>query len=150
MAMTVAEAVFVDANVLIYSRVALSPLHAVALQSLNDLSTAGHALWTSRQVLREYLAATTRPGTLTPPVPIAALVADVQAFEARFQIAEDGAAVTAELLKLITAIPCAGKQIHDANIVATMLAAGIAKLLTHNVADFSRFASHITVVPLAP
>jgi hypothetical protein len=54
------------------------------------------------------------------------------------------------LLNLIAAIPCGGKQIYDANIVATMLAHGVPKLLTYNVARFSRFAGHITVLPLVP
>jgi hypothetical protein len=31
-----------------------------------------------------------------------------------------------------------------------MLAHGIAKLLTHNVADFNRFSAYITVLPLIP
>ena len=55
-----------------------------------------------------------------------------------------------DLLHLLNTIACAGKQIHDANIVATMLTHGIQKLLTHNVADFSRFASQIIVIPLIP
>lgn len=39
-------------------------------------------------------------------------------------------------------------QVHDANIVATMLAYGIPRLLTHNVDDFKRFAHLIAVLPL--
>jgi hypothetical protein len=53
-------------------------------------------------------------------------------------------------LSLLGTVACAGKQIHDANIIATMLAHGIPKLLTHNVADFSRFTAHIKVLPLVP
>jgi len=41
-----------------------------------------------------------------------------------------------------------GKQVHDANIVATMQAYGISHLLTHNIADFKRFESFITIVSL--
>lgn len=78
------------------------------------------------------------------------LLVDVRSFERRFFMAEDGPGVTTRLLNLLGVIPCAGKQIHDANIVATMLAHGIPKLLTHNVADFNRFASQIAIVPLVP
>ena len=39
-----------------------------------------------------------------------------------------------------------GKQVHDANIVATMLAYGERRLLTFNIRDFRRFAAHIEVV----
>ena len=58
--------------------------------------------------------------------------------------------VTTNLLNLLTTITINGKQVHDANIVATMQAHGIPKLLTHNTTDFARYASIITVVPLVP
>lgn len=38
-----------------------------------------------------------------------------------------------------------GKQVHDANIVATMLAYGVPALLTHNGRDFERFVKWIGV-----
>ena len=41
----------------------------------------------------------------------------------------------------------AGRQVHDANIVATMLAHGENRLLTFNGADFRRFVRLIEVVP---
>jgi hypothetical protein len=41
-----------------------------------------------------------------------------------------------------------GKQVHDTNIVATMLTHGVNRLLTHNVADFVRFSQEITVIPM--
>jgi hypothetical protein len=37
------------------------------------------------------------------------------------------------------------RQIHDANLVATMLAYGIPELLTNNPAHFQRLADRITV-----
>ena len=39
-----------------------------------------------------------------------------------------------------------GRQIHDANIVATMLARGEHRLLTFNVADFRRYGDRIELV----
>jgi hypothetical protein len=44
-----------------------------------------------------------------------------------------------KLLMLVRQVEVGGKHIHDANIVATMLAQNITHLLTHNVADFRRF-----------
>jgi len=41
-----------------------------------------------------------------------------------------------------------GKQVHDANIVATMQANGGVRLLTDNTADFARFEPIFTLVPL--
>ena len=150
MATTAAEPVFVDTNILIYARVVQSPWHGIAVAKLQDLAAAGHPLWISRQILREYQAAMSRPGTLTVPVPMTTLVSDARSLETRFLVAEDGPGVTSQLLTLLGSIPCAGKQVYDANIVATMLVHGIQRLLTHNVADFLRFAAYITVIPLIP
>jgi hypothetical protein len=47
-----------------------------------------------------------------------------------------------------SAAPVGGKQVHNANIVATMLAHGIPRLFTHNVADFNRFSTLIEILPL--
>jgi predicted nucleic acid-binding protein len=150
MATTAAEPVFIDTNVLNYSRQSLSPFHAAAVAKLAHLKAAGHELWISRQTLREYLASMSRPGALTGTVSMSALVADVQAFATIFRVAEDGAAVTSELLRILSSIAVAGKQIHDANIVATMRTYGITRLLTNNVGDFNRYISLIAVEPLVP
>lgn len=61
---------------------------------------------------------------------------------------DDGPAVTARLLQTIEQNSVGGKQIHDANIVATMLVHEIPALLTHNTSDFKRFQEIITVMPL--
>jgi len=65
-----------------------------------------------------------------------------------FRIADETAEVTAQLLQLLKQYPTGGKQVHDANIVATMLVHGVDTLLTMNVVDFQRFQDRITLVPL--
>jgi hypothetical protein len=40
------------------------------------------------------------------------------------------------LLQLLTTHPVAGKQVHHANVVATMLDHGVHRLLSFNTADF--------------
>jgi hypothetical protein len=57
-------------------------------------------------------------------------------------------AVTEQLLSLLRLYPTRGKQIHDANIVATMLAYDIDTLLTMNIDDFRRFSGQIHLVEL--
>ena len=141
--------VFVDTNVLVYAKLARSAMHLTAVDALRNLDREGADLWISRQVLREYLAAMTRPGTLTDEIPLSALTDDVRVFSAQLQIAEDGPAVTERLLALMLATPVGGKQVHDANIVATMHVHGITRLLTHNTGDFNRFAGEIVLLPLA-
>ena len=51
-----------------------------------------------------------------------------------------------QLLDLVRSVPMGGKQVHDANIVATMLAHGVGRLLTLNAADFRRFADRIELI----
>lgn len=90
----------------------------------------------------------TRPQTFGGQIPVALIVEEVRQFESRFRVAEDNAQVTANLLMLMQQISVGGKQVHDANIVATMQAYGIDRLLTHNTIDFERFAALITILPL--
>ena len=59
---------------------------------------------------------------------------------------KDGPTVWAELMALSRRFSFGSKQVHDANIVAAMLAHGETRLLTFNAADFRRFASLIEVV----
>lgn len=96
-------------------------------------------MWISRQVLLEFIAARTRPQTFTQPSAPEEVIERVHYLEERFNVADDTAAVTAQLVKLMGDFQMGGKQVHDANIVATMLAYGIPSLLTHNVKDFERF-----------
>jgi hypothetical protein len=63
-------------------------------------------------------------------------------------MSEDNPQVTERLLTLMEQVAVGGRQVHDANIVATMQAYGINQLLTHNTVDFDRFAELITVLPL--
>lgn len=73
---------------------------------------------------------------------------NIEQFLTSFRLIEENAAVVDQLLSLVRHVPVAGKQIHDANIVATMLAHRVPRLLTHNVADFARFSDRIVIVPL--
>jgi predicted nucleic acid-binding protein len=53
------------------------------------------------------------------------------------------------LLQLLATHQVTGKQLHDANIVATLLEHGVRRLVTFNIGDFQRFADVITLVPLS-
>lgn len=145
---TIDNAVFIDTNILVYANLALSPFHIQATERLRSLAEQGIDLYISRQTLREYLAAMTRRSDLTGTIPIESLVADVRYFASYFRLVEDNSLVTARLLTIMAEIPIGGKQVHDANIVATMLVYGIPQLLTHNTSDFARFSELITVLPL--
>ena len=147
MATTVDDGLFVDINVLVYANVAEAPLHQAALEAIAAARDRDCRLWISRQVIREYLVAMTRPQTFAS-LPRKILLDQIPAFGGHFTIAEDSASVTDHLLGLLTDHPVGGKRIHDANIVATMLAWNIPGLGTHNVSDFTCFNGLIQLEPL--
>jgi predicted nucleic acid-binding protein len=133
MAISAGERVFVDTNVLVHASAITSPLHESADRELQNARRAQAELWTSRQVLREYVAALSRPQSFSRPVSVSTLIADIRYFQSVFHIADEDSAVTAELLQVLASVSIGGKQVHDANIVATMRAHRIATLLTENV-----------------
>jgi predicted nucleic acid-binding protein len=135
----------VDTNVLVHSAASGSPEHHRARTALARLTSRGPVAIT-RQVLREYLAATTRPQSWSRPLTLAEATSDTDAFIRRFGVLEDGPPVWSELIALSRKFRFGGRQVYDANIVATMLAHGETRLLTFNDADFRRFAGLIEVV----
>lgn len=129
---------FVDTNVLLRVMQIQVPGHREAEALIQRFSANDVELWISRQVIREYLVQVTHPRTFASPLSIDELTRQIQAILSLFHVADDTAEVTAQLVSLLRAYPTRGKQIHDANIVATMLAVGIDTLLTFNLEDFKR------------
>ena len=113
-----------------------------------NLAEGGTTFCLNRQVLREYFSVLTRSTFAEPPTPIASVIEDIRRFGKNFFIAEEDSLVTEKLLSLMATFSFRGKQVHDANIVATMLRHDITTLLTHNISDFERFSSLIKIIPL--
>lgn len=78
-------------------------------------------------------------------MPKQTVLAQINQFLEQFNVADDSLAVTEKLLNLMTHYEISGKKVHDANIVATMLAYNIPAILTHNTKDFERFSDIVTV-----
>jgi len=92
-----------------------------------------------------------QPPCVTAPglgLKLADAVANVRAVRTRTTLLDEDAKVADRLLSLLDEIPCRGEQVHDANVVATMLEHGIDVLVTVNIADFTRFEHYITLIPL--
>ncbi len=142
------KAVFLDTNVLVYASVAEAPFHNITQEKIQDLKKTKAEFWISRQILREYLVTLTRPQLYMKPPSTEMVIESIHYYSTSFRIAEDGPQITEKLLQLMEQVPIGGKQIHDANIVATMKAYKITTLLTHNVRDFQRFSEWITLLPL--
>jgi predicted nucleic acid-binding protein len=125
---------FVDTNVLVYAAARGAPFHDRARNALTRLAI-GEPLSISRQILREYIAVMTRQQVWAKPLTLAEAIADTATFVRRFAVLEDGPVVWDRLIELSRGYSSGGRQVHDANVVATMLAYGEHRLLTFNGAD---------------
>jgi len=142
------KTIFVDTNVLIYANLAEMPLHEEALEALRHLTQSDVQVWISLQVLREYIAITSRKNLFQRPLPPSTIIARVRHFQELFHVAQDNTLVLSNLLALLEEFQVSGKQIYDANIVATMMAFNVRQILTHNVSDFRRYSAYVKVIPL--
>jgi len=140
---------FVDTNILVFATDAGSPFQSAAETELNEWRKQGTDLYLSIQILREYLAVTSRtsPAQTVPP-DYAAILGNLASFRTAFHVLEDTRLVSEKLGELVQRFSVKGRQVHDANIAATMLTHGLQDLLTHNPGDFTRFSPLITVHPL--
>lgn len=134
---------FVDTNLLVYSTAIGAPFRerarAALARNLGPVSV-------SRQVLREYIAVVTRPQAWGQALTPSTAFADTEMFLQRFTLLEDGPLVWDRLGELGKQYGFGGRQVHDANIAATMLAHGERRLLTFNESDFRRFSPLIEIV----
>jgi predicted nucleic acid-binding protein len=147
MAMTDAKTpVFVDTNALIRLHIVTASDHAMVATAVRRLILRGSEMWISRQVIREYASVLTRPQPYAEPASPADVAKQLRQFEQVYRIADETEQVSANLYRLMETTSLGGKQIHDANIVATMQAYNIERLFTLNTVDFSRFESLITMI----
>ena len=137
---------FIDTDVLVKSRILEAPDHDIARARLERAFRNQEPMRISRQVLREYLSVVTRPQTWPIPITREEALDDVNRLMGAFEMLEDGPVVTETLIELCREVSVGGRQIHDANIVATMIAYGESRLLTFNTADFRRYGDRIELV----
>ena len=146
----IAERVFLDTNILLAATDEGRPEHGGALAAFHEWPAAGVTLYTSGQVLREYLSVATRPLERNGlGLTRADALSNAHGLRARLRVLDESVKVADQLLTLIDEIDCTGKQVHDANIVSTMLVHGLSTLVTLNGSDFTRFRAHVKLAELA-
>jgi predicted nucleic acid-binding protein len=134
-----AEACMVDTNVLVYSTVSGNPWHKESRQWLAMLQSRRCSLCITTQILREYLVVLTRGTVFEKSFSVDQVLAQIQALLPSFIILDEPLVASELLRTLVQRHQVRGKNIHDANIVAVMLAHGVHRLVTYNLADFQRF-----------
>jgi predicted nucleic acid-binding protein len=150
---TIAELVVPPARVMLDTNVLLAATdegraeHDDALSILNDWPGVATMLYTSGQILREYVAVATRPqGKNGLGLKTGDALGNVRAIRERTTLLAEDAKVADRLLGLLADVTCGGRQVHDANVVATMLAHGIEAVVTMNLDDFNRFGQFISLI----
>ena len=134
------EAFFLDTNVLLSATDKSRSSHPAALSLFEYVSQGGgHLVW-SGQVIREYLVVATRPLSVNGlGLDPSAASHNVERLSKRLTLLEEGTDVSNRLRRLVERFELKGKRIHDANVVATMLAAGVTKLVTDDSSDYRVF-----------
>ncbi len=139
-----------DTNVLLAATDEGRVEHGQALEIVNDWPGRGTTLYTSGQIMREYLAVATRPAARNGlGLDLADALANVHALRGRTSLLAEDGKVADRLLALLNDVACSGKQVHDANVVATMLVHGIDTIVTINLDDFARFGQYVTLARLS-
>lgn len=134
-----ADPVFLDTSFIVAAMVDVHPGHAGALGYLGELVDAGTPLCASLQVCREYLVALTRKPIGGRAITSQEALASLDDWlHVSVLLPEDGA-VARRWEELVGRYSVQGKQAHDCNIVATMLAHEVKRLATRNPSDFDRY-----------
>lgn len=140
--------VVVDTNVLLAATDRSRAAHASATAFLNDDE---RRLALTPQIVREYLAVTTRPVEANGfGLPGEDAVANVEQLLDDMEVLSEDVSTTRRLMDLIRERSAMGKQVHDANVVAVALAHQASAIVTDNARHFSRFADLIGVESLGP
>lgn len=138
-----ADPCLVDTNVFLEATDMARPHHAAARRFLQRAA----APFTSAQILREYLVVATRPIAVNGlGLALDDALGNVRSFRTMVRLVREEKAVLPSLLALLADVPCKGKRIHDANVVATAISHKIGRIVTLNARDFAAFAKHVVVV----
>lgn len=139
------SALFLDTSLIVAATVAVHPAHGVATAFIDEAIAQEHDLCISHQVCREFLVVLTRQPVSDRVFELDEALGALEVWTTGCRVLEETEAVLGNLLALIRQFGVRGKQVHDCNIVATMLANGISRLATRNAQDFQRYSTLIQI-----
>ena len=133
-----------DTNILLRLAEQKHPMHAEAKGAINSLVAKGDAVCVISQNIIVFWNVATRPainnglGFTTAQAQV-----EVEKIEKLFQVIPDVAGIFAEWKRLVIAHAVAGKQVHDARLVAICQVYSIMNILIFNIRHFNRFAPYV-------
>lgn len=131
---------FVDTNILLGTTDTGRETHEHCRAVFRFALENGVHLALNGQVIREYLVVATR-GTERNGFGLDAgqALGNIDEFIRRAAVLEESEEVANQLCTLVSNLQITGNQIHDANIVATMIVHSVPALVTENEEDFRLF-----------
>jgi predicted nucleic acid-binding protein len=137
-----------DTNILLRAAQPSHPLNAVTVRALGVLMEREELLVVAVQNIAEFWNVATRPVANNGlGFTIEEAKAELSRIESFFEVISENAASYAEWKTLVITKRVSGVQVHDARLAALMKSYGIPKILTFNVADFTRFSGIEAVHP---
>jgi len=139
-----------DTNILLYLANSAAAEHKAANDTLTRMLQAGDQLAIAPQVLFEFWSVATRPlsanglGWSGPKTRAA-----IEGFRGRFTVLAEPPKEIDLWRDLVAKYDLKGKRVHDAHLLATMKANGVARLLTFNVGDFPADPAITILAPVA-
>ena len=137
-----------DTNILLRSAIPTHPMYQESRDAVDKLRRQGERPCLMAQNLVEFRSAATRPVAVNGLGISQSLVdAEIARLKLLYQVFADVPAILPEWELLVRLYGAAGKQNHDARLVAAMMAHGVPKILTFNKIDFIRYPDIVVVTP---
>lgn len=137
-----------DTNILLRGAEPSHAMYREALDAQAKLIKQGEQPCIFAQNLVEFRAAATRPLAVNGLGMSQALVdAEITRLKSLYQVHADVPAILPEWENLVRLYGAAGKQNHDARLVAAMMVHGVLKILTFNKSDFIRYPGIVVLTP---
>lgn len=135
------DAVFLDTGILLRLLHADDPLHATVRTAVRTLRRRRLLFCTSFQNVAEFWNVSTRPASARGGLGLELSVVErrVQAIDRWCRVFVETESSYALWRRLVTAHGVSGAAVHDARLVATMLAHGMTEMVTLNDRDFRRY-----------
>lgn len=133
--------VLIDTSILGRLANATDAQHATAARAVLELHHRGEVLHLTPQVLVEFRNVATRPVAVNG-LGLSPADADLLAatFESRFPLLSDTPDIYPAWKAVVSVVGVIGKQVHDARLVAVCHVHAVPRVLTFNVAHFTRLA----------
>lgn len=133
--------ILLDTNILLRVVQQSSSDHSLAMSAVIKLAQAGTEMCIVPQVIYEFWVAATRPlGSNGLGWDIPTVEVTVNSFLEEYQLLKDERGVFTHWQSLVSTYRVAGKNAHDARLVAAMKRHGLTRILTFNGADFRRYS----------